>query len=262
VELNGKVAVVTGASSGIGEGIARMLAREGLRTVLVARRSSELGRVRQDIVRDGGAAHVLVGDLRDRAFVARLISDAEQSVGQVDVLVNNAGVANLQPTHELNATLLDEELEVNLRAPALLCTGVLPGMRARRFGRIVNIASEAGVFAHAGMAAYSSTKRGLIALTEVIQLENHDRGVKAWAICPGMVDTPMGDDRGGRGQRDLFLAVEDVADLVRCLLHQSDNVAIGPEILVRTQRNPWVGGRPADWRSELTVATRRGEGSG
>jgi len=134
VELNGNVAVVTGASSGIGEGIARMLAREGLRVVLVARRGSQLERVRQEIVSDGGAAHVPVGDLRDRGFVAGLIADAEQSVEPVDVLVNNAGAANLQPIHELDAALLDEELEVSLRTPALLCAGVLPGMRTADSG--------------------------------------------------------------------------------------------------------------------------------
>lgn len=238
MHLGGKVALVTGASGGIGQAIARSLAADGAAVALVGRRERELHRLADDIGRAGGTAAVLPGDLRDDTFLLELLDGAAAELGAVDILVNNAGVANLQMAHKLDVAHLDEQLAVNLRAPALLCAGALPSMRRRGYGRIINIASEAGVVPYVGMAAYASTKRALIGLTEVIQLENAERGIKAWALCPGMVDTDMGDDRGV-GNRELFLSVSDVADTVVFLLRSSDRMMVGPQILMGTQRNPW-----------------------
>lgn len=253
--LAGRIALVTGASTGIGESIAKVLATDGAHVVLVARREGELMRVARDIRVEGGTATTVAGDLSDNTFVTSLVGNVEAQVGAVDVLVNNAGVANLQPAHELRQHLLDEEIQINFRVPALLCAATLPHMREQKWGRIVNVSSEAGITALAGMAAYSSTKRALIALTEVIQAENKEYGVKAWALCPSMVDTPGGDDRG-MADRTLFLTSADVAEALHNLLHQSENVMMGPEIRIRTQRNPWVNGSPTDWSSDLVNPTK------
>ena len=110
-------------------------------------------------------------------------------------------------------------------------------MQARRFGRIINIGSEAGVAIVPGLAAYCVSKHALGALTEVIQDGNHDNGIKAWVICPGFVDTDMGYVVPG-ANRDHFLTVEEVVDMVRYLLRLGDNVKLGPQILLRTMRNP------------------------
>lgn len=123
------------------------------------------------------------------------------------------------------------------RAAAYLCRAFVPGMRTRRFGRIVNISSEAGVAIVPGLAAYCVAKHALCTLTEVIQGDNHDHGIKAWAVCPGFVDTDMGEVVPG-ANRDAYLQVDDVVDVVRYLLHLGDNVKLGPEVLVRTMRNP------------------------
>ena len=235
--LADRVAVVTGASMGIGAGLAAMLAAEGAKVVLAARRESELERVADGIRHAGGVAVPVVTDLADDDSLARLLATARDECGPVDVLVNNAGYAVWKPLEETTIAEWDRTFAVNVRAAACLCAAVLPGMRARRFGRIINVGSEAGVAIVPGLAAYCVSKHALRALTEVIQDGNHDNGIKAWVVCPGFVDTDMGYVVPGANPRN-FLTVGEVVDVVRYLLHTGDNVKLGPEILLRTMRNP------------------------
>jgi NADP-dependent 3-hydroxy acid dehydrogenase YdfG len=235
--LTDRVAVVTGASSGIGAGLAAMLAGEGARVVLAARRGEQIETVAAGIRQAGGVAVPVVTDLTDDASLANLLARARSEVGPVDVLVNNAGFALWKP---LEATTIDEwdhTFAVNVRAAAYLCGAVLPGMQERRFGRVINIGSEAGVAIVPGLAAYCVSKHALGALTEVIQDGNHDNGVKAWVICPGFVDTEMGEVVPG-ANRDHYLQVDEVVDVARYLIRLGDNVKLGPQILLRTMRNP------------------------
>lgn len=162
----------------------------------------------------------------------------EGRLGPVDILVNAAGVGHGQPLHELDIDRWDETFDVNLRGPAVLCARVLPGMRARRRGFVVNICSEAGVFVYPGMGEYAVSKHALRVLTALLQEENQSHGIKAWAVCPGMVDTPMSDVHPVT-TRERFLTVEDIADVVEGLLLQRDNVKLGPQILIRTMQDPW-----------------------
>ncbi|MBA3533928.1 MAG: SDR family oxidoreductase [Ardenticatenales bacterium] len=236
--LHGLVAVVTGASGGIGEGLAKMLAEEGVRVVLAARRAEELQRVAEEIRAAGSEALVLPTNMRDEAELLALLERTEQEFGPVDILVNNAGIARNQPIHALNMKHWDLVMEVNVRAPALLCSRVLPGMRERRRGYIINLSSEAGSFVFPGMGAYCISKNALRVMTQLIQEENQDRNIKAWAISPGMVDTAMGADMPG-GNVENFLKVEEVVEVVRFLLKQGDNVRMGPEVLIRPMRDPF-----------------------
>jgi NADP-dependent 3-hydroxy acid dehydrogenase YdfG len=235
--LAGRVAVVTGASSGIGAAIAEMLAREGARVALAARRVDELHVIAGRIVASGGRALAVTTDLTDDHALAHLIETATHELGPVDLLVNNAGYAVWRSLESTSATEWDQTFAVNVRAAALLAARVLPGMQARRFGRIINIGSEAGVAIVPGLAAYCVSKHALNALTEVIQDGNHDNGIKAWVVCPGFVDTEMGTVVPG-AKRENFLQVAEVVDVIRYLLGLGDNVKIGPEVLVRTMRNP------------------------
>lgn len=238
--LKDRVAVVTGASSGIGAGLAAMLAAEGASVALAARRGAELERVAAGIRRAGGIALPVVTDLTDDDSMANLVARARAELGPIDILVNDAGYAIWKPLEATTMAEWDRTFAVNVRAAAALCAAVLPDMQARRFGRIVSIGSEAGVGIEPGLAAYCVSKHALRALTEVIQDGNHDNGIKAWVICPGFVDTDMGTVVPGANP-SAFLGVDDVVDVVRFLLGTGDNVKLGPEILVRTMRNPMAG---------------------
>ncbi len=235
--LAGRVAVITGASSGIGAGLAAMLASEGARVVLAARRRAELERVASEIRRAGGVAVPVVTDLADDDSLAALVARATAELGPVDVLVNNAGAATWKPLEATSVAEWDHIFAVNVRAAAYLSAAVLPGMRQRRFGRVINIGSEAGVAIVPGLAAYCVSKHALVALTEVIQDGNHDNGIKAWVICPGFVDTEMGYVVPG-ANRASYLTVGEVVDVARFLIRLDDNVKIGPQVLVRTMANP------------------------
>jgi 2-hydroxycyclohexanecarboxyl-CoA dehydrogenase len=238
--LAGRVALVTGASGGIGAGLAAMLAAEGATVVLAARRGTELDRVAVGIRQRGGVAIPVVTDLTSDESITRLLATAQAEAGPVDVLVNNAGYAVWKPLEQTTVAEWDHTFAVNVRAAAFLCAAVVPGMAARRFGRIVNVGSEAGVAIVPGLAAYCVSKHALAALTEVIQDGNHGNGIKAWVVCPGFVDTDMGYVVPGANTAS-FLTVEEVVDVVRYLLHTGDNVKLGPQILLRTMRNPMAG---------------------
>jgi NADP-dependent 3-hydroxy acid dehydrogenase YdfG len=177
--LTGRVAVVTGAPAGIGAGLAAMLAAEGATVVLAARRETALAGVADGIRQRGGVAIPVLTDLTSDESIARLLATAQAEAGPVDVLVNNAGYAVWKPLEETTSAEWDHAFAVNVRAAARLSAGVQPGMQARRFGRIINIASEAGVAIVPGLAAYCVAKHALVALTEVIQDGNHDNGIKA-----------------------------------------------------------------------------------
>jgi 2-hydroxycyclohexanecarboxyl-CoA dehydrogenase len=235
--LADRVALVTGASGGIGAGLAAMLAAEGATVVLAARRERELERVADGIRQAGGVAVPVVTDLTDDGSLAELLATARAEAGPVEVLVNNAGYAVWKPLEATTIAEWDRTFAVNVRAAVCLSAAVLPGMQARRFGRIINIGSEAGTAIVPGLAAYCVSKYALRALTEVIQDGNHDNGIKAWVVCPGFVDTDMGYVVPGANPAN-FLEVGDVVDVVRYLLHTGDNVKLGPEILLRTMRNP------------------------
>lgn len=239
-EFDGRVALVTGGSSGIGLEIARVLAGLGAEIILVARRVDRLENAAQELITLGAQVSTISADLSNPDEVNSTISTATTLAGPIDILVNSAGSANaLLPIHEMDMDRWDAEMALNLRAPVALCSALLPAMRARQFGFIVNICSEAGARIIPGMGAYCVSKHALRVFTELIQEENQPFGIKAWSICPGEVDTAMGDSDNGR--KELFLTTTEVADVVKFLLLQGNNVKMGPEILIRTTGNPFKG---------------------
>jgi NAD(P)-dependent dehydrogenase (short-subunit alcohol dehydrogenase family) len=207
---------------------------------LVARRHAELERVADAIRQQGGTALIAPVDLRDDQALRAVVDQTRTLLGPIEILVNNGAIAYSTCIHDLDVQAWDECLAVNLRAPTLLCAAVLPGMRERKRGYIINIASEAGVFIYGGMGAYAISKHALRVLTELIQAENQEFGLKAWAICPGFVDTPLAASWAPSPNPSNILRVEDVVDVVRFLLTQGANVKMGPEILIRTTRDPYA----------------------
>ena len=189
-DLTGKIALVTGASSGIGIGIAEALHAQGAHVVLTGRREAELNAVAAQL---GERASVMPADLNDPGAPATLVDGIEAAHGRLDILVNNAGF-----TRDMLALRMGDEdwnavLEVDLNAPFRLARAALRGMMKRRAGRIISIASIVGVTGNAGQANYAAAKAGLIGMSKALAQEVAPRGVTINVVAPGFIATPMTD---------------------------------------------------------------------
>lgn len=191
--LNGRVAVVTGSTSGIGLGIAERLAAEGAGIVLNGFGDPvEIDRMRARIADEHAVAVVYSDmDLANGAGVARMMKDAAETLGGVDILINNAGVQHVAPIDEFPTEKWDAILAINLSSAFHAIRAALPGMKARGFGRIVNIASAHGIVGSPFKSAYVAAKHGVVGLTKVVALETAQSGVTCNAICPGYVWTSL-----------------------------------------------------------------------
>ncbi|WP_394831614.1 SDR family oxidoreductase [Pendulispora rubella] len=229
-----RVALVTGASVGIGEAIAKSLAETGVAVGLIARRKQELERVQYDIQRSGGRAFAAYADLTDDNALQRALAEVEGALGAPDILVNNAGVVRRGPIHEMSIKHWDLNLRLNLRTPYLLSRSVLPKMRERRRGWIVNVSSEAALEPVAETGAYSVSKCGLNRLTELIAEENRAFGVHAIAVCPGWVSTELSFSPNAIGLSPAsILRPEDIAAMVAWVVALPPHVQVGPIIAIR-----------------------------
>jgi NAD(P)-dependent dehydrogenase (short-subunit alcohol dehydrogenase family) len=187
--LDGKVAVVTGASSGIGEGAARLLAQEGAATVLVARRLDRIRRLEQTITQAGGRALAVAGDVRSSADAKNAIEQTVKTFGKLDILVSNAGITDRhRPAIRTCDELWDDVVATNLTGVFYFCREALKEMEKAGSGSIVNVSSIGGKYANSG-AAYSSAKAGVEALTRNIALQYSGTGIRCNAICPGPTPT-------------------------------------------------------------------------
>lgn len=237
--LAGRVAIVTGAGSGIGRGIALALGQAGARVVVAGRRAEPLEQVAAEIQAAGGTALAVAADVAMEADAARLVRTTLEAYGAVDVLVNNAGIGGGDEIHEQATGEWDQVLTTNLRGPFLLARAVLAPMRRQRRGHIVNISSEAGLEHYPGNGAYGVSKHALTDLGEYIQRENQELGIKVNTICPGMVVSEMTEHTPGL-DHSKCLYPEDIADLAVWLLTRRPNVKIGTPILIQTMENPWT----------------------
>ena len=187
-ELTGKGALVTGASGGIGEAIARGLHAAGATVAISGTREEKLKSLADDM---GERVHPLVCNLRDREAVAKLAEEADSAVGQVDILVNNAGITRDNLFMRMTDEEWDDVIAVDLTAAFVLTRGVLRGMMRRRFGRVVNIASISGMIGNPGQPNYAAAKAGMIGMTKSLAREVATRGITANCIAPGFIETPM-----------------------------------------------------------------------
>lgn len=191
--LKGKVAVVTGSTSGIGLGIARALAAEGADVMLNGfGDAAEIEKFRKELAAKHAVRVAYSGaDMSKPAEITRMIETAAAELGRVDILVNNAGIQHTAPVHEFPLERWDAIIAINLSAAFHAIRAVLPQMYVRNWGRIINIASSHGLVASVQKAGYVAAKHGLVGLTKVVALESATTGVTCNAICPGWVLTPL-----------------------------------------------------------------------
>lgn len=237
-KLAGTVAIVTGGGTGIGAAISHALAQEGVSVVVCGRRIQPLASTVEVIRARGGQAFAVQADVSLENDVERVVRTTVDTYGRVDILVNNAAIYAGGSIHNHTISTWDQVMAVNLRGPFLLARAVLPHMRSRRRGHIVNVSAESGVEHFAGDGAYGVSKHALNSLSEYIRRENQDFGIHVDVVCPSLVATEMTAEERGLDPRKC-LHPPDVADLVVWLLSRRDNIKIGAPVLMQTMVNPW-----------------------
>jgi NADP-dependent 3-hydroxy acid dehydrogenase YdfG len=239
--LDGEVALVTGASSGIGRATATALADAGAAVAVSARRTERLEELAADIEDDGGTALPVTTDVTEIEEVREMIETTKEELGGLDILVNNAGVMLLAPVVRADMADLQRMLDVNLMGLMAATREVLPAMLEQDHGHIVNISSVAGRRANQASAGYSATKFGVNAFSESLRKETSDSRVRVTVVEPGAVDTELGlhipdeqvQERMAEMAADLtFLQPDDIADAIRYAVTRPERVAIN-EMLIR-----------------------------
>ena len=189
-DLKGKTALITGATGGIGGAIAKALHAQGATIGISGTRAERLEALASEL---GDHVFVLPCDLRDRPAVVQLAKTAEELLGQVDIVVNNAGITHDNLFMRMKDEEWDDVIAVNLSSVFILTRGILRGMMRRRYGRIVNIASISGVLGNPGQGNYAASKAGLVGMTKSLAREVASRGITANCISPGFIATAMTD---------------------------------------------------------------------
>jgi short-subunit dehydrogenase len=209
---SGKVALITGASRGIGKAIALRFAREGLNLILAARTRQDLLAVQNEVEEMGRQCFLIPTDLRSPEAIQNLVRRGLDVMGHIDILVNNAGMGFWAPVEELTLEQFDEMFEVNMRAVFLLTKAVLPQMKSNGYGHIINIASTSSRWTYPDGSLYCASKFAVLGFNEALAKELRPSGIRVTAICPGQVNTYL----GGGGPEDWeegMLNGEDVAAL-------------------------------------------------
>jgi len=233
--MEGKVALITGASRGIGLAIARSLGRLGAKLSICARDAQKLESAAAELKREGAAVLAVAADVTRSGDISALVEKTSRSLGPIDILINNAGIGYFGPTHLAAEADWDTVLDTNLKSVFLLTKAVAPGMLGRRGGDVINIASLAGKNAFAGGGIYCASKWGLVGLTECMAEDLRPFGVRVSVICPGTVATEF-SPHAGKDPRKM-LQPEDIAHAVEVIVTQAPQSFIS-EILLRPAQKP------------------------
>jgi NAD(P)-dependent dehydrogenase (short-subunit alcohol dehydrogenase family) len=217
MDLQDKVALVTGAASGIGKAIATTLAEQGARVAVSDRDLDAALDVARELEERGLSAHGFELDVLDWEGVHAAVARAESDLGPLDVLVNNAGLSSVVPFFQLSEEEWDRVIDVNLKGAFITCKAVLPGMSERGRGRVVNLSSILGKLGEANFAHYAASKFGVIGLTQTLAHEMAPFDITVNSVCPGIVDTPMWDQLyvDAVEKLDAFTKKEDIQEFVR-----------------------------------------------
>ena len=234
--LIGKVALITGASAGIGQACARLLAQEGARLVLTARRQDRLDQLKQEAEKLGTQAVTVVGDAREEDTAIQTVEAATRSFGKIDILINNTGVGNYKNLIDTSAEEYDDMMDTNVRSTFLFTRHAVPLMLKQKEGLVLMISSMAGIYGFGGEAVYCATKFAQVGFAQALDKELRTHGIKVGVICPGGVKTEFALGRGRTEEsvrQSDMLDPEDVAGAVLLACTQSPGSRI-IEIQMRT----------------------------
>jgi NADP-dependent 3-hydroxy acid dehydrogenase YdfG len=235
-KLKGKVAIITGASAGIGRACARALAGEGAHLVLTARRKERLAQLKREIEAAGGRAVIVVGDARKETTAIAAVKTAVKTFGRIDILINNTGLGNYKNLADTSAADYDEMMDTNVRSTFLFTRHTVPVMLKQKSGTILMISSMAGVYGFGGQAVYCMTKFAQVGFAQALDRELRPNGIKVGAICPGGVKTEFALGKGRTVKsvaESNMLDAEDVAGVVLMACTQSPKSRI-IEVQMRT----------------------------
>jgi NAD(P)-dependent dehydrogenase (short-subunit alcohol dehydrogenase family) len=234
VRLAGQVALVSGASRGIGRAVSVAFAREGARVVLLARGRADLDRLAVTIEAAGGTALVVPGDAAEEGDGARAVGVALERFGRLDCVVTAQGTGTFGPLEASRLADWNAMLRGNLTATYLMCRAALPSMLVAGRGTIVAVVSLAAVRAIPGCAAYTASKAGVLGLVRVLAAEVRGRGVRVAALCPGAVDTPFWDGIPSPPDRGRMLRPEAVAEAALLVAAQPPEAFVEEIVLAPT----------------------------
>jgi NAD(P)-dependent dehydrogenase (short-subunit alcohol dehydrogenase family) len=229
-----RAAIVTGASSGIGLALARMLGDEGHGLTIASRTPEKIEAAAEQLRSEGRDVEVVAGNMADEETIQEVVAKHRERFGRLDVLVNNAGVGIGSAIADTQTKRLDIQLDVNLRSYILFyreCAEMLRAAGAEhRNALVVNTASIAGKSGQGWLSVYSATKFGVVGFTQAMNKELGSEGIKSCALCPGFVDTAMTDFVKEQVDADEMIRPEDIAEIVRALLHLSPACVV-PEVV-------------------------------
>jgi 3-oxoacyl-[acyl-carrier protein] reductase len=237
-KLAGKVALITGASAGIGRASALALAQEGASLVLTARRTERLEELKVAVEQAGGKAVFVVGDAAQEEIAQQCVAAAIDTFGRLDILINNVGVGNYKNLVDTSLAEYDEMVDTNVRSTFLFTRYTVPVMLKQGSGTILMISSMAGLYGFAGEAVYCATKFAQVGFAQALDKELRPQGIKVGVICPGGVKTEFALGKGRTEQRVAesgMLEAEDVAGAVLLACTQSSGSRI-IEIQMRTMK--------------------------
>lgn len=237
--LAGKVAIVTGASRGIGRAISIALAQEAATIVLAARSSDTLQEAADKVTQAGGKAHIVVTELTDEQSIKGLVKNTEETFGRLDVLVNNAGITHSATLEETATEDWDRCMWVNARAPFILCREALSLLRKSPAAYIINIASVVGVKGYPLQSAYTSSKHALRGMTISLSEELRDSNIRVHLLCPGGVDTEMVSNVRPDIKKEDLIGPDEIAELVLYLVTHKGRGIVDELHIRRAAAAPW-----------------------
>ena len=238
-QLAGKVAIVTGASRGIGRAISVALAQETATIVLAARSIQELQITAEQVTKAGGQARIVRVELIEEQSIRNLIQVTGEKLGRLDVLVNNAGVTHSAELEKTSTEDWQRCISINARAPFILCREALPLLKKSQAAHIINIASVVGVKGYPLQSAYTASKHALRGMTMSLAEELRGSNTRVHLLCPGGVDTDMVDSVRPDIAKDELIKPEEIAELVLYLVTHKGNAVVDELRIRRATSAPW-----------------------